>query len=155
VSSLSSLSDSEIVARIRAGETALFEILMRRHNQRVYRVARAVLKDETEAEDAMQQAYINAFRHLNQFAERAQFATWLRESPCTKRSQGAANAPLRRRARRRMGPPPETSWICWRHVNRILNDKRIRQSSAVCCNPLSMACPRRIGPFSCCVRSKG
>src|SRR5262245_602504 len=72
-----SLSDGEIVARVRAGETALFEILMRRHNQRVYRVARAVLKDETEAEDAMQQAYINAFRHLDQFAERAQFSTWL------------------------------------------------------------------------------
>ena len=52
-------------------------LLMRRHNQRVYRVARAVLKDETEAEDAMQQAYINAFRHLDQFEERAQFSTWL------------------------------------------------------------------------------
>ena len=72
-----SLSDGEIVARVRAGETALFEILMRRHNQRVYRVARAVLKDETEAEDAMQQAYINAFKHLDQFEERAQFSTWL------------------------------------------------------------------------------
>src|SRR2546428_3042397 len=50
---------------------------MRRHNQRVYRVARAVLKDETEAEDVMQQAYLNAFTHLDQFAERAQFSTWL------------------------------------------------------------------------------
>jgi len=73
----SSLSDGDIVARVRAGETALYEILMRRHNQRVYRVARAVLKDETEAEDAMQQAYINAFKHLDQFEERAQFSTWL------------------------------------------------------------------------------
>ncbi|OLD54629.1 MAG: hypothetical protein AUI64_04610 [Acidobacteria bacterium 13_1_40CM_2_64_6] len=72
-----SLTDAEVVARVRAGETALFEILMRRHNQRVYRVARAVLKDETEAEDVMQQAYINAFTHLDQFAERAQFSTWL------------------------------------------------------------------------------
>jgi RNA polymerase sigma-70 factor (ECF subfamily) len=73
----SSLTDVEVVARIRAGETALFEVLMRRHNQRVYRVARAVVKDETEAEDVMQQAYINAFRHLDQFEERAQFSTWL------------------------------------------------------------------------------
>src|SRR5882762_7064839 len=73
----SSLTDAEVVGRVRAGETALFEILMRRHNQRVYRVARAVLKDETEAEDVMQQAYINAFTHLDQFAERAQFSTWL------------------------------------------------------------------------------
>src|SRR5262245_23739077 len=50
---------------------------MRRHNQRVYRVARAVVKDETDAEDVMQQAYINAFTHLDQFEERAQFSTWL------------------------------------------------------------------------------
>jgi len=72
-----SLSDADVVARVRAGETALFEILMRRHNQRLYRVARAMLKDEMEAEDAMQQAYVNAFVHLDQFEERAQFSTWL------------------------------------------------------------------------------
>jgi len=73
----SNMADAEVVARVRAGDTALFELLMRRHNQRVYRVARAVVKDETEAEDVMQQAYINAFRHLDQFEERAQFSTWL------------------------------------------------------------------------------
>ena len=71
------LSDAAIVARVRAGEAGLFEILMRRHNQRVYRVARAVLKDEAEVEDVMQQAYINAYFHLHQFEERAQFSTWL------------------------------------------------------------------------------
>jgi len=71
------MTDNELVARVRSGETALFEILMRRHNQRVYRVARAVVKDETEAEDVMQQAYINAFVHLKQFEERSQFSTWL------------------------------------------------------------------------------
>jgi RNA polymerase sigma-70 factor (ECF subfamily) len=71
------MTDSEIVQRVRSGETALFEILMRRHNQRVYRVARAVLKDEHEAEDVMQQAYINAYLHLEQFEDRAQFSTWL------------------------------------------------------------------------------
>ena len=50
---------------------------MRRHNQRVYRAARAVVKDETDVEDVMQQAYINAFTHLDQFEERSQFSTWL------------------------------------------------------------------------------
>src|SRR5262245_63156908 len=74
---LSSLTDAEIVNRVRGGDRALFEILMRRHNQRVYRTARAVLKDEREVEDVMQQAYINAFSHLHQFEERAQFSTWL------------------------------------------------------------------------------
>jgi RNA polymerase sigma-70 factor (ECF subfamily) len=71
------LTDDEIVARIRAGETALFEELMRRYNQRVYRVARAIVKDEAEAEDIMQQAYVNAFTHLHQFEKRATFSTWL------------------------------------------------------------------------------
>src|SRR6185436_12428990 len=73
----SALSDTDIVRRVRAGDSALFEVLMRRHNQRVYRVARAVLKDEADVEDVMQQAYINAFTHLGQFEERAQFSTWL------------------------------------------------------------------------------
>jgi RNA polymerase sigma-70 factor, ECF subfamily len=71
------LTDSEIVQRVRAGDHALFEILMRRHNQRVYRTARAVVKDEAEVEDVMQQAYINAFTHLHQFEDRSEFSTWL------------------------------------------------------------------------------
>jgi RNA polymerase sigma-70 factor, ECF subfamily len=75
--SASTLPDSEIVKRVRSGEPALFEVLMRRHNQRVYRAARAVVKDEVEVEDVMQQAYINAYTHLHQFEERAQFSTWL------------------------------------------------------------------------------
>ena len=73
----SALNDAEIVKRVRAGDGALFEILMRRHNQRVYRAARAIVKDERDVEDVMQQAYVNAFTHLHQFEERAQFSTWL------------------------------------------------------------------------------
>src|SRR5690349_5540951 len=71
------LTDAEIVQKVRDGEHALFEILMRRHNQRVYRTARAVVKDETEVEDVMQQAYVNAFTHLHQFEDRSEFSTWL------------------------------------------------------------------------------
>jgi RNA polymerase sigma-70 factor (ECF subfamily) len=70
-------SDEEIALRVRAGETALFEVLMRRHNQRLYRTIRSLLKDEAEIEDAMQQAYIQAFTHLDQFEGGAQFSTWL------------------------------------------------------------------------------
>src|SRR3954471_15374182 len=73
----SALPDAEIVKRVRAGDRALFEILMRRHNLRLYRATRAVVKDEAEVEDIMQQAYINAFTHLHQFEERSQFSTWL------------------------------------------------------------------------------
>ena len=71
------LADEEIVRRVRGGDSAVFEILMRRYNQRVYRVVRAVVKDEADVEDVMQQAYINAFTHLQQFEERSQFSTWL------------------------------------------------------------------------------
>jgi RNA polymerase sigma-70 factor (ECF subfamily) len=77
VAPLTALTDTEIVRRVRAGESALFEILMRRHNQRVYRVVRAVVKEEADVEDVMQQAYINAFTHLHQFEDRSQFSTWL------------------------------------------------------------------------------
>jgi RNA polymerase sigma-70 factor (ECF subfamily) len=71
------LPDMEIIRKIRQGETALFEVLMRRHNQRVYRAVRAVMNEEVDVEDVMQQAYINAFTHLYQFEERALFSTWL------------------------------------------------------------------------------
>jgi len=71
------LSDQEVVSRVLGGETALFEVLMRRHNQRVYRAARAIVRDAREAEDVIQEAYVNAYVHLSQFDGRAQFSTWL------------------------------------------------------------------------------
>lgn len=70
-------TDEEIVRRIVEGDAPLFEILMRRHNQRVYRAVRAVLRTDDDAEDVMQQAYLNAYQHLHQFAGDAQFSTWL------------------------------------------------------------------------------
>lgn len=90
----SALSDEEIVARIRRGETPLFEVLMRRHNERLYRAARAILRDEAEAEDVIQEAYVNAYTHLAQFDGRAQFSTWL-----TKIAVYEALARARRRGR--------------------------------------------------------
>src|SRR5262245_46233940 len=71
------LSDADVVDRVVGGDRAFFEILMRRHNQQIYRAVRAILKDEQEVEDAMQQAYVNAFTHLHQFERRAKFSTWL------------------------------------------------------------------------------
>src|SRR4051794_8857525 len=73
----SALTDEEIVTRVRQGEVALFEHLMRRHNQRVYRTARAILHNEGEAEDVMQDAYVRAYEHLGEFEGRAKFSTWL------------------------------------------------------------------------------
>lgn len=71
------LADEQIVEKVLTGQTALFEVLMRRHNERVYRAARSIVKDESEAEDVMQQAYVNAYSHLRQFDGRSRFSTWL------------------------------------------------------------------------------
>lgn len=70
-------TDDEVVARVLGGETALFEIIMRRYNQRLYRVTYSILRNEGEAEDVMQDAYVRAYQHLDQFAGRAKFSTWL------------------------------------------------------------------------------
>ena len=75
--SCDSLTDEEIVDRVRAGDRALFELILRRHNERIYRTVRSILRDEAEVEDAMQQAYVDAFAHLGDFAGRARFSTWL------------------------------------------------------------------------------
>ena len=71
------LKDEEVVSRVLAGEVELFEILMRRYNQRLYRVSRIILRDDAEAEDVMQDAYVRAYEHLHQFAGKAAFSTWL------------------------------------------------------------------------------
>lgn len=74
---LQEMKDEEVVERVLAGETALFEIIMRRYNQRLYRISRSVLQNDGEAEDVMQDAYVRAYEHLYQFAGKAAFATWL------------------------------------------------------------------------------
>jgi len=71
------LTDEQIIARIRAGEVACFELIMRRNNQRLYRAARAILGDDVEAEDVVQQAYLQAYAHLHQYAGHARLSTWL------------------------------------------------------------------------------
>ncbi len=71
------LTDEEVVARVLAGEKELYEIIMRRHNPRLFRISRAYGGDGDEAEDIVQQAHINAYEHLASFEGRSQFSTWL------------------------------------------------------------------------------
>src|SRR5262245_51033063 len=73
----SAMSDEEVVERVQAGETALFEVIMRRYNQRLFRVTRSILGNDSEAEDVTQDAYVRSYMHLDQFAGRAKFSTWL------------------------------------------------------------------------------
>ena len=73
----SELTDAEVIERVLAGDTGLYELLMRRYNQRVYRAVRAVLRDDAEAEDVMQEAYVRAYQYLPRFEQRASFCTWV------------------------------------------------------------------------------
>jgi RNA polymerase sigma-70 factor, ECF subfamily len=70
-------ADEELVDRIRSGDTALYEILMRRYNQRIYRIALSIVRNPAEAEDVMQEAYVRGFQHIGDFAGEAKFSTWL------------------------------------------------------------------------------
>jgi RNA polymerase sigma-70 factor, ECF subfamily len=89
-----SQTDEDVIRQVLDGNSGMFELLMRRYNERVYRAARAIVRDEQEAEDVMQQAYVNAFTHLRQFNGAARFSTWL-----TKIAINESLARVRRRGR--------------------------------------------------------
>jgi RNA polymerase sigma-70 factor (ECF subfamily) len=71
------LSDEQVVQRVKDGESDIYEILMRRYNQRLFRVIRSILRDENETEEVIQDAYVRAYEHLDQFEGRSKFSTWL------------------------------------------------------------------------------
>src|SRR6478609_5056995 len=73
---LASLSDADLIARVVAGSREHFEVLVRRHNQRLFRAARAIVKADEEAEDVVQQTWLEIYRHLAQFRGDAAFTTW-------------------------------------------------------------------------------
>lgn len=90
---LSQLSDAQLVSRICNGESALFELIMRRNNRRLFRIARGILGNDAEAEDAVQEAYLCAWFKLRQFRGPEGFASWL--------CQIMTNEALMRRRRRK------------------------------------------------------
>jgi RNA polymerase sigma-70 factor (ECF subfamily) len=71
------LSDGELIERIRKGDKPLFEAVMRRYNQRLFRLARSLLRDDSEAEDVLQDAYVRAYAHLDQLEDAAKLGSWL------------------------------------------------------------------------------
>jgi RNA polymerase sigma-70 factor (ECF subfamily) len=87
------LDDDRLVEGARNGEAAAFRAIMKRHNRRLYRVARGVLGDDAEAEDVVQEAYVKGFQNLRSFRGDSTLATWL--------TRIALNEALSRRRRRR------------------------------------------------------
>lgn len=74
---LTKLPDSKVVQRVLEGEKELFEILLRRYNQRLFRVIRSYIHSEDDARDIMQEAYVKAYLKLQQFNNQSSFSTWL------------------------------------------------------------------------------
>jgi RNA polymerase sigma-70 factor, ECF subfamily len=71
------LSDFELVERVRAGDAVAFELIMRRHNRRLFRLARSILRSGAEAEDVVQETYVRAYASLDQFVGPHGLAAWL------------------------------------------------------------------------------
>lgn len=71
------INESEVIKRILSGEKELYEILVRRNNQKLYRIIRGYIKDDAEIEDIMQDSYVKAFTKLYQFKLESTFSTWL------------------------------------------------------------------------------
>jgi RNA polymerase sigma-70 factor (ECF subfamily) len=74
---ITTIADEDLVRRVLDGEVLLFEVVMRRNDQRLYRVVRAILGNDAEVEDVLQEAYLKAYKHLRQFAGKSAFSTWL------------------------------------------------------------------------------
>jgi RNA polymerase sigma-70 factor (ECF subfamily) len=86
--------DSELVRKARQGDASAFELLIKRYDRRLYRVARSVLRDSSEAEDVVQETFVQAFTHLSDLRSDASFSTWL--------TRIAVNLALRVRRRRHL-----------------------------------------------------
>jgi RNA polymerase sigma-70 factor (ECF subfamily) len=97
------ISDAEFVRRISAGDHLAFEALMRKHNRMLYRTARAILRDDADAEDALQLAYLSAYRSIGGFRGESRLSTWL-----TRIVVNEAMMRVRRRGREAMVVPLES-----------------------------------------------
>jgi RNA polymerase sigma-70 factor (ECF subfamily) len=117
------ISDEAVITRVRAGEHDLFEIIMRRYSQRLYRAARSILRNEAETEDVVQDAYVRAYTHLGQYAGKAKFSTWL--------TRIAVNEAIRRLRKRKqrddMLRMAVTTPLVAEGPDRHASDKELRQ----------------------------
>jgi RNA polymerase sigma-70 factor, ECF subfamily len=71
------IADADLAREVAGGNHEAMRLLMRRHNQTLYRTARAILRDDAEAEDALQEAYLQAYRTIGSYRGEARLSTWL------------------------------------------------------------------------------
>jgi RNA polymerase sigma-70 factor (ECF subfamily) len=106
-------SDRELVAAVRGGRCAAFEELMRRHNRTLFRLCRSLVRDDAEAEDVAQDAWVRAYRHLGQWTGEGAFSTWLLHI-----AKHEALARLRRRKRQAPLPEGAEAVLSWEDLGR-------------------------------------
>jgi RNA polymerase sigma-70 factor (ECF subfamily) len=100
-------TDADVVAQVLGGDRERFSILMRRHNRRLFRVARAIVRDDSEALDVVQEGYVNAYAHLGQFATNSAFSTWLTRIVI---NAALAHRRVSGRARQLASTSPDPDW---------------------------------------------
>ena len=140
------IPDVDVVARVLAGDSALFELVMRRYNRSLFRLARGIVRDDDEARDVVQAAYVRAYYHLDQFRGPDGFKAWLARTPSTKRSAAPA-------VRRRW---PTQSSTCQRCLISPTSGPSMRLRAATycaSCKRRSIGCPTSFGRSSCCAGS--
>ena len=139
-----------LIERARQRDGAAFWLIMKRHNQQLYRVARAVLEDDTEAEDVVQETYFHAFTHLSEFRAEARLSTWL--------TRIALNEAVGRRRQRR--PTVDIDAIDTMPALLSTNKADPEEATAVARSAgswsvQSMTYPRPSGLYSSCAMSRG
>jgi RNA polymerase sigma-70 factor, ECF subfamily len=87
------IPDADVVTRVLAGDSALFELVMRRYNRLLFRLARGIVRDDDEARDVVQAAYVRAYYHLDQFRGPAGFKAWLARIAINEALSRARRAP--------------------------------------------------------------
>jgi RNA polymerase sigma-70 factor (ECF subfamily) len=116
--------DAELAQRVAKGDSAAFEAVMRRYNQQLFRTARAILRDDAEAEDALQEAYLQAFRTLGSFRGEAKLSTWL--------ARVVANEALQRlrKGARRAAIVPIQAGVDTEHLEQLPDSRMDREPQA-------------------------
>lgn len=149
-------TDADLVARAANGDELAFEAIMRRHNRLLFRTARSILKNDAETEDALQEAYLRAWRALAGFRADSKLSTWLvriviNESLGRLRRHGAQVIPLD--AAMEWSEHQTEAWM-EDDPNQRPTGSRCVAKCAVSWKPASTRCPMPFAPCSCCARSK-
>jgi RNA polymerase sigma-70 factor (ECF subfamily) len=98
------MNEEKIIELIKNGDTKQYELIIRKYNQRLYRIARAIIKEDSEVEDILQDTYLKAYQALSQFQNKSQFSTWI-----TRILINNANARLKKK--QRIESTDSLSWL--------------------------------------------